>query len=113
MFEDKKKNEDGIWEITPAALLKEKSQLRIIDVRRPDEFTGELGHIEGAELVTLETNLKDEVEKWDKNQEIVFVCKAGGRSSRATLYAQSKGFKNVYSMCGGMMHWNELGLPKT
>lgn len=116
MFEDKKKNEDGVWEISPAALLskmlKPKSELRIIDVRRDDEYSGELGHIEGAELVTLETKLTEEVEKWDKNQSIVFVCRSGGRSSRATLYAQSHGFQNVYNMQGGMMLWNELGLPK-
>lgn len=112
MFENKKKTEDGIWEIEPKDLLEKKDQVTIVDVRRPDEFTGELGHIEGAILVTLETEFMNSIKNWDMDDEIVFVCRSGGRSGKATSIAQTKGFKNVYNMQGGMILWNELGLPK-
>ncbi len=112
MFENKKKTEDGIWEIEPKDLLEKKDQVTIVDVRRPDEFTGELGHIEGAILVTLETEFMNSIKNWDMDDEIVFVCRSGGRSGQATSIAQAKGFKNVYNMQGGMILWNELGLPK-
>ena len=112
MFENKKKTEDGIWEIEPKDLLEKKDQVTIVDVRRPDEFTGELGHIEGAILVTLETEFMNSIKNWDMDDEIVFVCRSGMRSAKATSIAQAKGFKNVYNMQGGMILWNELGLPK-
>jgi len=111
VFKNKKKSEDGIWEVMPQELLEKRSEVRIIDVRRPEEFTGELGHVEGAELVTLETQLMNSLKTWDTEEEIVFVCRSGGRSGKATLIAQGKGFKNVYNLQGGMLLWNELGLP--
>lgn len=112
VFENKKKTTDGIWEVSPQELLEKKDQVTIIDVRRPDEFTGELGHIEGAILVTLETEFINSLPNWDAEDEIVFVCRSGARSGKATSIAQAKGFKNVYNMEGGMLLWNELGLPK-
>jgi rhodanese-related sulfurtransferase len=112
VFENKKKTTDGIWEVSPQELLEKKDQVTIIDVRRPDEFTGELGHIEGAILVTLETEFMNSLPNWDAEDEIVFVCRSGARSGKATSIAQAKGFKNVYNMEGGMILWNELGLPK-
>lgn len=118
MFKDRAKNSDGIWEITPQSLLEKlqekatkKEPLKVIDVRRPDEFNAELGHINGAELVTLETDFKEALESWDPEETIVFVCRSGGRSGKATAFAQAKGFKDVYNMEGGMMLWNALGLP--
>jgi hydroxyacylglutathione hydrolase len=112
VFENKKKTTDGIWEVTPQEVLEKKDQVTIVDVRRPDEFTGELGHIDGAILVTLETEFLNSLPNWDVEDEIVFVCRSGARSGKATSLAQAKGFKNVYNMEGGMILWNELGLPK-
>ena len=112
MFKEKIRTEDGIWEVSPKEVWQQKKHVRLIDVRRPDEFTGELGHVEGAELVTLETEFVAALEKWNKNESIVFICRSGGRSAKATLYAQSKGFQDVYNMQGGMILWNEMGLAK-
>ena len=105
MFEDKSKTSDGIWEITPQSLheaLERNENIKVVDVRRPEEFNGELGHIVGAELVTLETDLKDALEDWDRGETIVFVCRVGGRSAKATIAAQKMGYKDVYNMEGGM-----------
>lgn len=91
------------------ALLKAPAQL--IDVRGPDEFNGELGHIEGAQLVTLGAELSKFLDSGDRNKEYVFICKAGGRSARATAEALSKGYKHAINMMGGMMKWNDHKLP--
>lgn len=85
--------------------------LRLIDVRRSDEFNNELGHIEGASLSTLETELRNQLTAEDKNQEIVFVCRSGKRSAEATKIALNMGFSKVYNLQGGMIRWNELKLP--
>lgn len=86
-----------------------KGKVRLIDVRRPDEFTGELGHIPGAELVTLGPDLMQFLEKADRNQEIIFICRSGGRSGQATAESQNMGFKKTMNMIGGMLRWNDKG----
>ncbi len=84
--------------------------VRLIDVRRPDEFTGELGHIAGSSLVTLGPDLEQWLTRADRSEEIVFICRSGGRSGQATLMAKEKGFQFAVNMQGGMLRWNELKL---
>lgn len=112
------RTENGIPEITAEDLAKEmkspewKSQaVRLIDVRRPDEYTGELGHIPGAKLVTLGPDLQSLVDQGRKDETIVFICRSGGRSGQATQYATEKGYNHVFNMRGGMLRWNELAFP--
>lgn len=84
---------------------------KLIDVRRPDEFVGELGHIKNSELATLGSELEQKLDGMDKNREIIFVCRSGKRSADATKLAVNKGFHKVYNLEGGMLHWNELKFP--
>lgn len=111
IFESARMNGEGVYDVSPEETLKKASEVSIIDVRRPDEFTGELGHIEGAKLATLETNLLKTLETLPQDKTYVFVCRSGGRSLQAAAMAHTKGFTNVYNMSGGMMQWNRLGLP--
>lgn len=87
------------------------SKAMYVDVRRDDEFVGELGHIQGADLITLGPDLDSFLEKTPKEQSIVFICRSGARSAKATLQAISQGFTDVYNMSGGMIGWNESGKP--
>lgn len=85
--------------------------VRLIDVRRPDEFNAELGHVEGAELITLGPDLVNFLNTADKSQEIVFLCRSGARSGSATFESQRMGFSKTMNMTGGMLAWNALRLP--
>lgn len=87
-----------------------KEQVHIVDVRRPDELTGELGHIAGAKHLVLD-ELPERISELPKDEPIVFVCRSGGRSGRATAFAIEQGFQHVFNMKGGMLRWNEEGLP--
>ena len=98
-----------VRDVSPQAVLEEKEKLHIIDVRRPDEFTGELGHIPGAQLFTLEI-FPQEMVRLPKDETIIFVCRSGGRSSQASAFALESGFKSVFNMKGGMLLWNQLNL---
>lgn len=100
----------GVVDIDPQELFKKKDQVELVDVRQPEEFTGELGHIPGARLITLDT-LGEKWTQLSKNKTIVFVCRSGGRSARAAAMAISEGFTDVYNLKGGMLLWNELHLP--
>lgn len=98
-----------VLDVDPKDVLAHSSQLTLIDVRRPDEFTGELGHIPGATLLTLD-QLPGKIGTLTQDQPIVFVCRSGGRSAQATAFALENGFTDVYNMKGGMLLWNEYGL---
>jgi rhodanese-related sulfurtransferase len=102
---------EGIPEVSPEETLKNAHYCKVIDVRRPDEFTGELGHIDSAKLCTLETDLEKSLSKFDPADTFIFVCRSGARSGRATQMAIQKGLKNSVNMSGGMLAWNEKGLP--
>lgn len=82
-----------------------------IDVRRPDEWNGELGHIEGCEFLTIDEAFKEKLAKFERSKPYLFVCRSGGRSARAAQQALGLGFTEVYNMEGGMLAWNEAKLP--
>ncbi len=99
-------------EITPAQAAAALPQYRVIDVREPDEWVGPLGHIGAAELVPLAT-VTEAAAGWDRNQNLLVVCKSGGRSARACGALAQMGFTRVTNLGGGMMGWNDAGLPVT
>lgn len=97
-------------EITPQDLNNHLGQVTLIDVRRPDEFVGELSHIPGAELKTLGPELDSFLRSHDKDDEVVFVCRSGARSGQATLQGRALGFSKCVNLQGGMLLWNQLNL---
>ena len=103
-------NFDNVFDIAPAELNLLSSQVKMIDVRQPEEFVGELGHIHGAELLVLD-QLPDKITNLSKTETIVFICRSGARSGQATAFAKMNGFTHVYNMKGGMIAWNNLLLP--
>ena len=89
-------------EITPAQLNQLAPKKRVIDVRQPEEFEGDLGHLEEAELVPLAT-LSAAAVSWDKTQPYLLVCRSGGRSSSACSTLSRMGFSDVTNLRGGML----------
>ena len=86
------------------------SEFRVIDVREPAELHGPLQAIEGVELVPLRT-LPSVALPWSRDEHILLVCRSGGRSSRAAQFLVSQGFNHVANLEGGMIGWNDAGLP--
>lgn len=83
--------------------------VRIIDVREPHEFVGELGHVPGATSVPL-AGVPAQAMTWDKAQTYVLVCRSGGRSAQAAQFLTRAGFARVINLVGGMLAWNQAGL---
>jgi hydroxyacylglutathione hydrolase len=99
-----------VKDVAPEQVKKSQNDLVIIDIRENDEWTGELGHIDGAKLINL-GNIPDQFSQIPKDKPVVVVCKSGGRSARATAFLKQQGYDQVYNMFGGMTRWNQLGLP--
>lgn len=102
-------NEDGAPEVDPDEVAQHLSNVSIIDVRRPEEYTGELGHIPQSKLLTMGEQLEQTFDEFDDTKTYVFVCRSGARSSAATLRAKSKGCTSCFNLRGGMLRWNALG----
>lgn len=98
-------NFSQVLDVSAEEVQKNLQKVKVIDVRKPDEWVGELGHIAAATLVTLDT-LPFRLAEIPKDQNVVFVCKSGGRSAQATSYALENGYKTVFNMKGGMLEWN-------
>ena len=96
--------------VSPADALSERATARVIDVREPDEFRGELGHIPGSELVPLAT-ISTVAASWDRAAPLVLVCRSGGRSRRAAEALVGAGFERIANLEGGMIAYNAAGLP--
>lgn len=82
----------------------------VLDVRSSEDFAG--GHLRGA----LNIPLKDlpqrlgELEK-SRSKSIIVVCQAGVNSASASALLGKAGFKDVYSLTGGLTAWQGQGLP--
>ena len=110
LFRNSAAHADGFRDADALLLHEHLKEVRVVDVREPDEFTGDLGHIPGAELVPLST-VAQEARDWDVEKEIVVVCRSGGRSGAAARTLVQMGFTRVINLRGGMTAYNAAKLP--
>lgn len=103
-------NMHGFRDVSPADVAAAGSSVRLVDVRQPGEFTGELGHVPGATLVPL-GDLPVAARGWDREAPVVLICRSGARSTSAAAQLAAAGFRRVMNMAGGMMAYNARGLP--
>lgn len=93
------------------AELESPSSPLVLDVREPEEFNGELGHIPGSVLIPLKDlpTRAGELEP-QKERPIIVVCRAGVRSTTGAAILTGLGFENVANLKGGMLDWNDQKL---
>ena len=93
-----------------AARRAREPRLRIIDVREPHEW--DAGHIGGAEHVPLAT-VEHEIPRRfpDRTTPLVTQCRSGVRSAKAAFALKQLGYTDVVSLAGGILAWEESGLP--
>jgi len=83
----------------------------LLDVREVDEW--QAGHAAGAVFIPLgevaarANELRANEPTADRR--IVAICRAGGRSERATRFLRAQGF-DVVNLAGGMRAWAAAGL---
>ncbi|MFM7786279.1 MAG: rhodanese-like domain-containing protein [Gammaproteobacteria bacterium] len=98
----------GIPEISPQALEELGPRVRLVDVREANEFSGTLGHIDGATLLPL-GELQGRAQDFARDTPIVTVCRSGARSAQAVVLLQKAGFSRVANLAGGMLRWRAEG----
>jgi rhodanese-related sulfurtransferase len=79
----------------------------LLDVREDDEW--EAGHAPQATHIPL-GELAERIGEVPQDGDVYVVCRAGGRSARATMYLNQNGWDAV-NVAGGMQVWHQQGLP--
>ena len=93
-------------------LLDTGEPLAIVDVRTPEEFTGELGHIASARNMPL-SDLERRMNELAALEHVplVLVCRTDKRSESAAPILRAAGFQHVVVLRQGMALWTRAGLP--
>ena len=89
-----------------------EKDLLVLDVRTPEDFVGEQGHIEEAINIPVEDlqQRMDEIGDYLENP-VAIVCRTDKKSVKAALLLTEEGFADVHVVRGGMTKWIEAGLP--
>jgi rhodanese-related sulfurtransferase len=106
--EEKKAENFNISSIEFSQIVKTDSNIVILDVRTPQELTGEHGQIPGIINIPVQeiSQRYTELEKY-KDQKIYVICRSGNRSQYGTKFLKEKGFDAV-NVVGGMKAYNKL-----
>ena len=91
-------------------LLRERHDLRLLDVRTPAEY--ESVHISGSYNVPLDT-LGEHADEIRENVDapMVLVCQSGSRSRKAEEALKLAGIPNLHVLDGGLNGWVAAGKP--
>lgn len=100
----------GILEIEPEWVAQHLDDVTIVDVRTPEEFQGELGHIEGSISMPLD-ELRERLAELPADKPVVTVCQSGKRSAMAAQILADGGIDRVANIPGGLIHWARMALP--
>ena len=110
LFDLARPNPAGYRDLSVADVTLPPDGVRLVDVREPSEFSGELGHIPGAALVPL-AGVLARAGEWSREEPILLVCRSGGRSGSAAQALRNAGYARVMNLVGGMLAWNAAGRP--
>ena len=84
--------------------------LVILDVRTPEEFAE--GHIDGAVMIDFyRDDFAVDLAALDRDVPYVLYCRSGNRSGQTLAMMEQLGFTSVQDVDGGILAWEEAGLP--
>ena len=80
----------------------------LVDVREQNEYT-EI-RIPGSLLIPLSV-FAERFGELPKDKPLVMQCRSGARSAKAAEYLLANGYTDVTNLTGGILAWDEAGLP--
>jgi len=114
--------QQNVKEISVAELHDKLQQgARAIDVREPEEYA--VGHIHQVVnmprgVLEMQLHQHPDVAGYEDalariaDEPLYLICRSGGRSALAAESLERMGFKQVYSVAGGMNAWSEAKYPQ-
>jgi rhodanese-related sulfurtransferase len=102
-----------VKELKPAEFLERRTAgepMTLLDVREDWEIGVAPAPTEAVHIPMGE--ISDRVKELDPNQEIVVICRSGGRSGQVAHFLDARGFKSVANLTGGILAWSRDLDPK-
>ncbi len=100
----------GVLEISPQWVAAHLDQLYVLDVRTRVEADEESTRIKGAVMIPV-NELRDRLAEVPADKPVMTLCRSGKRSTLACTILRSAGREQVASIKGGLLRWQEEGLP--
>jgi rhodanese-related sulfurtransferase len=84
----------------------------LVDVRTPEELPE--GIIGGARNIDFTaSDFSQNISVLDKDRPYFVYCKSGKRSASAVAQMKEMGFKDLYTLEGGLINWKAQGFETT
>jgi rhodanese-related sulfurtransferase len=104
-------NQSLVKEICPTATQEwVKQGAWLVDVRETDEVEELAFDVPNILHIPL-SEFEERFPEIPKDEDVVIVCRSGGRSLRATGFLVNHGYTRVVNMQYGMLRWFEKGFP--
>ncbi len=100
----------GVLEIMPQWVAAHLAEVCVLDVRTRVETEEESARIKGALMIPV-NELRERIAEVPANKPVMTLCRSGKRSVLAFTILRSAGRIQVASIKGGLLRWQEEGLP--
>lgn len=101
-----------VIDLSPGDVVHQLDSFTVIDVRTHEEHVQEYAPLPNALCHPIGDDLPARLEPLPREAAYLFVCRSGGRSTRAARIAQQMGFRQVFNLAGGMQRMAEEGYAK-
>jgi rhodanese-related sulfurtransferase len=92
------------------AYLARHPEALLLDVRSPQEWNDDVGHIDGSKQIPLKElgGRIDELDPW-RDKPVIVVSRIGDRGGAAVVVLREAGFAQVSTIEGGLEAWRRAG----
>ena len=90
------------------ALLTQRQQLFLLDVRTPEEYRQ--ARLDGAHLIPVDQVVR-RLAEIPRDRPVLVYCAVGSRSAQVFNYLARQGYPEVYNLEGGIYEWAAQGYP--
>lgn len=102
----------GSLEIAPQWVAANRDKVNVLDVRSEAELAEENAGIKGALHIPI-GELRNRLDEIPKDKPVMTLCRSGKRSALAANVLKQNGWERVANISGGLLQWQEEGLPTT
>ena len=90
------------------ALLKQRQNLYLLDVRTAEEFRQ--ASLAGAHLIPI-NQIERRLAEVPRDRPVLVYCAVGSRSAQVFSFLARRGYPEVYNLEGGIYAWAQRGYP--
>lgn len=95
-------------DVQTVADLQGRDDVLLIDVREQWEY--DEAHIPNITLIPM-NEIPNRLSEIPTDKTVIVTCRSGNRSGQVTDFLRDQGYDNVHNMEGGILAWQQAGLP--